>query len=168
MELFLIYLVTRLSDLKEGLHGISILAGVLLGAVLAARVLNEFVTSTEVKEKAAVETDPKKALSTDVFVYLGIRRSTKRGLWFFTPVFVLVFCINLFLPTTRDAVVIAGGYGLVEAVKNERVQRLFAKSAKVASQWLEAQLNGEDKKAGAAAAPASAASASDPPASASK
>lgn len=35
---------------------------------------------------------------------------------------------------------------MVEAVKNERVQRLFSKSAQVASQWLEEQLNGPEAK----------------------
>jgi len=59
----------------------------------------------------------------------------------------------MLLPTTRDAIVIAGGYGLVEAVKNERVQRLFSKSAQVASQWLDEQLNGPPSKDATKAAP---------------
>lgn len=163
MELFLIYVVTRLTELKDGLHSVAWLAGIFLLLTIALRLLNELFTEADTKDRPVEDAKD----SRDVFLYQGIRRTTKRGLWFFTPVFMLVFIVNLFVPTTRDAVVIAGGYGLVEAVKNERVQRLFTKSASVASQWLDAQLNGDDKKAveeakpapaGAASAPASAVS----------
>lgn len=137
MELFLIYLVTRLSELKGALASIEVLAGILLLMTVLLRVGNEFLTNPSTRE-ASPEED---RMTTDVFMYQGIKRSTKRGLWIFTPVFVLCFVANLLLPTTRDAVVIAGGYGLVEAVKNERVQQWFNKSARIASQWLDAQLN---------------------------
>ncbi len=167
MELFLIYVVTRLTELKEGLHDIAWIAGIFLLLTIVLRLATELFTEAETKDKPAEEAKTDR----DVFVYQGIRRTTKRGLWFFTPVFMLVFVVNLFVPTTRDAVVIAGGYGLVEAVKNERVQRLFTKSASVASQWLDAQLNGEDKRAvdkPVEAASASATGASAPVSAASK
>lgn len=158
MELFLIYLVTRLTDLKDGLSGIATVSGILLGLTLALRMLSEFLTEANIKDAPLEEQTHNK----DVALYQGIRRSTKRGLWMFAPVFVLALVINMFLPTTRDAVVIAGGYGLVEAVKNERVQTLFSKSAQVASKWLDEQLNdepaeskGKDKKARPAEAAAS-------------
>jgi hypothetical protein len=142
MELFLIYLVTRLTDLKDGLHSIEICAGLLVAAAVVARLVNEFFTDAAIKDKvAAGHTDNK-----DAYYYLGVQRTSKHGLKLFLPVFVVAFVLNLFLPTTRDAVVIAGGYGLVEAVKNERVQRLFTKSTNVASQWLDEQLNGDDKE----------------------
>lgn len=138
MELFLIYLVTRLTELKSGLGSIIIVAGILVGLALAFRLLNEFLTNAETKDKPAEEA----ATDLDVFVYQGVRRTSRKGLLLFTPVFVVAIFMNMLLPTTRDAIVIAGGYGLVEAVKNERVQRLFSKSAQVASQWLDEQLNG--------------------------
>jgi hypothetical protein len=143
MEMFLIYVVTRLTDFKDMLSTVSLYAGILLGAAFVLRLVNEFFTSPETKDNASkVEGE---VTNAPVFVYLGIRRTTKRGMWWFAPVFVLTFGLNMLLPTTRDAVMIAGGYGIVEAVKNERVQQLFAKSAKVTSQWLDAQLNGSDK-----------------------
>lgn len=142
MELFVIYAVTRLTELKEGLWGITLVSGILLALTVVLRLGNELFTSAEVSQRPPEDASDDR----DVFLYQGIRRSTKRGLWWFAPVFLVFFSINLFLPTTRDAVVIAGGYGLVEAVKNERVQKLFTKSAAVASHWLDEQLNGEDPK----------------------
>lgn len=151
MELFLIYLVTRLTDFKEAIDSVADVAGVMLVLTIVVRVLNEFITEPQDREKAkALETDKANEVpasdgnyESSLFFYLGIRRTTKRGLWMFTPVFLVCFVVNLLLPTTRDAVVIAGGYGVVEAVQNEKFQQLFAKSAKVATQWLEVQLNGE-------------------------
>ncbi len=141
MELFLIYLVTRLTELKSGLGTILVATGILLTIAVVVRLFNEFFTSAETKDRPVED----QSHDRDVFIYHGIRRTTRRGLWMFAPVFVVTLFINMLLPTTRDAVVIAGGYGLVEAVKNERVQRLFSKSAQVASQWLDEQLNGESK-----------------------
>lgn len=160
MELFLIYLVTRLTELKSGLDSIILVSGALLCAALAFRLLNEFLTDAKVKDTLAAEAES----NSDVFLYQGVRRTSRRGLMLFTPVFVVAVFFNMLLPTTRDAIVIAGGYGLVEAVKNERVQRLFSKSAQVASQWLDEQLNGPPSKDAAStkAAPASAPASSSP------
>ena len=143
MELFLIYLITRLTDFKSGLSVVIWVSGILLLVVLALRVASELFTSAADKQKAAEEGEHE----ANVFIYRGLRRTTRRGLWMFTPVFLVAFGINMLLPTTRDALIIAGGYGLVEAVKNERVQRFFNKSAQVASTWLDDQLNGEESKA---------------------
>jgi len=142
MELFLIYLITRLTDIKGALSWVVGVSGVLLAVTLVVYALNEVLTEAKVKAREADEG------STDgeLYMYKGAQRVTKAGLRRFVPIFVVAFTLNLFLPNTRDAVVIAGGYGLVEAVKNERVQRLFGKSATVASQWLDEQLNGEKKK----------------------
>lgn len=141
MELFLLYVITRLTELKDALGDIEVLSGLLLTLVIIGRIGNELLTDGATKTRPATDGET----NTDVFFYHGIRRTTSRGLKMFLPVFLVAFILNMFLPTTRDAVVIAGGYGLVEAVKNERVQRLFSKSANVASQWLDEQLNGEEK-----------------------
>ena len=142
MELFIIYLITRLTDFKSALTCLSIVMGILTAMALAIRLFNEFCTTYSIKDRAAKNIENK-----ETFVYLGVKRSSTRGLWWFTPVFVLVFSLNIILPTTRDALVIAGGYGLTEAVKNEKVQKLFTKSAQVASSWLERQLKDDDKAA---------------------
>lgn len=143
MELFLLYVITRLTELKDALGSIEVVSGLLLTLVIIGRIGNELLTDGATKTRPVTDGET----NGDVFFYHGIRRTTGRGLKMFLPVFVVVFMLNMFLPTTRDAVVIAGGYGLVEAVKNERVQRLFSKSANVASQWLDEQLNGDDKDA---------------------
>lgn len=141
MELFAIYLISRLTEFKASLSTISQVSATLLLACLAARLFAECGTSAAVKQQAAKDPEP----SEDTFQYLGVRRVSQRGVKLFGPIFVLSFMLNMFIPTTRDAVAIAGGYGLVEAVKNETVQRLFGKSTKVASQWLDEQLNGTPK-----------------------
>lgn len=143
MELFLIFLITRLTDLKSALTWVFVVAGILAVAALVARVANEAFTEAKYKEPPAEDAPP----DGQVYLYQGARRVTSAGFKRFLPIFIVAFVLNLFLPNTRDAVVIAGGYGLVEAVKNERVQRLFGKSANVASQWLDEQLNGEEKEA---------------------
>jgi hypothetical protein len=141
MELFFIFLITRLTDLKGALTWLFVVSGILAVAALAGRVATESFTEAKVKDRPAEDA----STDGDVYIYQGARRVTSGGFKVFLPVFILAFVVNLFLPNTRDAVVIAGGYGLVEAVKNERVQRLFGKSANVASQWLDEQLNGEKK-----------------------
>lgn len=141
MELFLIYIITRLTDLKDALDSVVTLSGIFLTAIIVARLVNTFFTPVSVKERAASDEEP----DLNVYIFRGVEQSTRRGIRLFAPLFVAVLVVNLFLPTTKDAVVIAGGYGLVEAVKNERVQVLFAKSAKVAGIWLDEQLNGEHK-----------------------
>lgn len=145
MEIFLIYVVTRLTELKGALGLISFWSGFLVALAFLAAVLNEFLTEPDTKK---VEIKDGETPEANVYYYQGVRKVSRRGLWFFTPVFVIVFTVNLFLPTTRDALVIAGGYGLMEAVSNERVQRLFGKSAQVAQQWLDSKLNdtGDAKK----------------------
>jgi len=142
MELFFIFLITRLTDLKGALTWVFVISGILAVAALAGRIANEAFTEAKDKEQPAEGGQPKGG----AYLYQGARRVTGAGFKCFLPVFIVTFTLNLFLPNTRDAVVIAGGYGLVEAVKNERVQRLFGKSANVASQWLDEQLNGEKKE----------------------
>lgn len=143
MELFLLYVITRLTELKDALGSIEVVSGLLLTLVIIGRIGNELLTDGATKTRPVTDGET----NGDVFFYHGIRRTTGRGMKMFLPVFLVAFILNMFLPTTRDAVVIAGGYGLVEAVKNERVQRLFSKSANVASQWLDEQLNGDEKAA---------------------
>lgn len=141
MELFLIFLITRLTEFKEALTWVFVVSGILAVVALAGHVANEAFTEEKVKKQPAEDA----ATDADVYLYQGSRRVTAAGFKRFLPIFIVAFVMNLFLPNTRDAVVIAGGYGLVEAVKNERVQRLFGKSANVASQWLDEQLNGDKK-----------------------
>ena len=138
MEIFLIYVITRLTELKGTLGLITFWAGFLVALAFLAAVLNEFLTEPDTKKAEVKEGEEPEG---NVYFYRGIRKVSRRGLWFFTPVFLIAFTVNLFLPSTRDALVIAGGYGLMEAVSNERVQRLFGKSAQVAQQWLDSKLN---------------------------
>jgi hypothetical protein len=172
MELFVIYLLTRLTDIKSGLSSVTFWMGVAVVLCLVARLINEHTTKVDMRDD---KRETNEELPKDIYVYRRIKAITGRGLKMFVPVFVFAFVMNLFVPTTRDAIVIAGGYGLTEAVKNERVQRLFNKSTAVASKWLDEQLNGDNpapatstattptpaSAAGTASAPAPAVRASD-------
>ncbi|KWU19201.1 hypothetical protein [Burkholderia cenocepacia] len=167
MELFLIYFVTRLTELKSHLDVLSVVTGVLLTAVIIVYAANEFFTTP--KDKDAEPTSHKG--DSSVFLYQGIRRSSRRSLRYLIPFFAVSFVLNMLLPSSKDAIAIAGGYGLVEAVKNDTVQRLFHKSSQVATSWLDAQLGADApaKVSGAASAASAsiAATASAPAAAAS-
>lgn len=131
MELFWLYVITRLSGFKEALSDVSLLSG----AMLAACIFFYFVAKLR-----TCDTERK------IFITAGILNQCRKGLWILVPLFFLSSSLNMLLPSTRDGIMVAGAYGVTEAVKNERVQQVFSKSAKVASQWLDAQLNPPDDK----------------------
>lgn len=138
MELFLIYLVTRLTELKDYLTLISVVSGTILAAAIVMWFVNEFSTSAEHKVAPLSDSSSKH----ETALYLGYRRLFRRSSRYLIPLFAVSFICNALIPTSRDAITIAGGYGLVAAVKNERVQRLFQKSTQVATQWVDSELDG--------------------------
>ena len=136
MELFVIYFITRLTELKGAFDVVTVVSGVLMLASITGALINEFATDIADKDAEPVTHTG----NGNVFMYQGFRRSSRRSLRYLIPIFVVSFTANILLPTSRDAVTIAGGYGLVEAVKSDRVQRLFHKSSQVATSWLDAQI----------------------------
>jgi hypothetical protein len=148
MELVVIYFVTRLTALKGALDVITVVSCVLMLASIIGALINEFATDIADKDAEPVTHTG----NGNVFMYQGFRRSSRRSLRYLIPIFVVSFMANILLPTSRDAVTIAGGYGLVEAVKSDRVQRLFHKSSQVATSWLDAQIGSTPSTGSAASA----------------
>jgi hypothetical protein len=139
---------------------VTVVSGVLMLASIIGALINEFATDIADKDAEPVTHTG----NGNVFMYQGVRRSSRRSLRYLIPIFVVSFTANILLPTSRDAVTLAGGYGLVEAVKSDRVQRLFHKSSQVATSWLDAQI-GSTPSAGLGAPAVAASSAATAPSS---
>lgn len=60
--------------------------------------------------------------------------------------FVIIMGVKMFIPSKEDAVVIAAGVGITEAVKSETAQRLASKSVGVIEQWLDKQAKADDNE----------------------
>ncbi len=134
MEIFWIYLITRLDEMKDFLGTGQGFFGVFFVLSVVAYAIFRFTTKTlKASEVDAADYDDKVA-------YRG-KKVTVRGMWIFGILFGLFAIPNMLLPTTRDALVIAGGYGLTEAVKSEKFQTMFSKSTIVATSWLDEKLN---------------------------
>lgn len=54
---------------------------------------------------------------------------------------VFVSVLSVFIPTKRDAILIAAGVGVVEAVKGIQTSTLVGKSAELLEAWIESELS---------------------------
>lgn len=117
-----IYWITRLDDISFFLGSISIISGILF--VLAAFVIT--VASNE----------------GDLSIVKGGITSIKISL----SAFLLSMTINVFVPTTKDAMLIFGVGGTIDYIKsNETINKLPDKCVKALEAWVESLTEKESK-----------------------
>ena len=119
-DLFLLYLLTRLNELKCVLTIVSLVAGVLFGLVALLYGATAAAGDDE---------------SSNTF---------KKFLWLWKPLTISLL-LNTLLPTQQDVMFIAGGSAVLEAAKSDTAQRVASKSVQVVEKYLDGILR-EDKK----------------------
>lgn len=117
-----IYWITRLDDISFFLGSISVICAILSG--IAA-----FVTSIALSE------DDSSAVKGGIkFMKLSI------------PAFLLSMAINVFVPTTKDAMLIFGVGGTIDYIKsNETINKLPEKCVNALDAWVESITENESK-----------------------
>jgi len=120
-SLWILYWITRLDTLIQTLSWVQGLAGALFLALGFLRIVS---SDLEVEEKALA----------------------KKWMPVFATVFILTSATKPFIPSKEDAMLIAAGVGITEAVKSETAQRLASKSVAVVEKWLDEQTKDKQEK----------------------
>ena len=117
-----IYWITRLDDIGFFLGSISVICGILSG--VAAFVI-------------CIATD-----ECDSSVVKGGIKFMK----FSIPAFLLSMAINVFVPTTKDAMIIFGVGGTIDYIKsNETINQIPDKCVKALDAWVDSLTENESK-----------------------
>lgn len=122
MDIFLLYLFTRLNPLHAALFIVAFLTGI--GALVA--VIGCVVTTFD--ESFEDHRKPWRALAKVI-----------------VPVFLVVGAVKVLLPTQKDAALILAGYGVIEVAKSDTAGRLASKSVQLIEQTLDGYLKKEKK-----------------------
>lgn len=120
-DLFLLYLLTRLNEIKCVLSTVSLTAGVIFGGVALMYGITAMAGDHDVSDKA------------------------KTAMWIWKPL-VASLLLNTLLPTQQDVMFIAGGSAVLEAAKSDTAQRVASKSVQVVEKYLDGVLKEGEKK----------------------